>query len=95
MSDIVKYQNKIIKGAELLPPPHPMDGSCNSSILIYVDQEPELCQKLLTFSEWEEIVFEINSELVRCQVDQYDQQKNIIVLKTEKEQSDADTPYQQ
>lgn len=95
MNDIVKYKNRVIKGAELLPPPPPMDGSCKSSMLIYFDQEPELCQKILTFGDGEEIVFEVNNELIRCQLDQYDQQKNIIVLKTEKEQSDADTPYQQ
>ncbi|MGO4745631.1 hypothetical protein [Serratia quinivorans] len=95
MADIVKHQNIEVTGAELLPPPHPMDGSCKSSILIYCDQEPELSQKLKSLSEWEEILFEVNDEVVRCQVEKFDQQRNVIILKTEQEQSDADIPYQQ
>lgn len=95
MADIVKYQNKVVKGAEVLPPPHPMDGSSKSSILIYCDQEPDLSQKLNALGEFETILFDINDETLRCQVDKFDRQRNIIVLKTEQEQSDADIPSRQ
>ncbi|HIE4390960.1 MULTISPECIES: hypothetical protein [unclassified Serratia (in: enterobacteria)] len=95
MADIVKYQNNVVKGAELIPPPHPMDGSCKSSILIYCDREPELSKTLQALGEWEEIVFDVNGEKVRCQVEKFDRQRNVIMLKTEQEQSGADIPYQQ
>ncbi|HBC7422420.1 TPA: hypothetical protein KEY88_005182 [Serratia marcescens] len=95
MTDIIKYRNEVIESAELLPPPHPMDGSCKSSILIYCDREPALSQTLNTLSEWEEIILEVNGETIRCQVEKFDRQKNVIVLKTERQQSHADTPYQQ
>ncbi|QGH61971.1 hypothetical protein [Serratia proteamaculans] len=66
MADIVKYQNNVVKGAELIPPPHPMDGSCKSTLLIYCDREPELSKTLQALDEWEEIVFDVNGETVRC-----------------------------
>ena len=95
MVDIVKYQNQVIESAELLPPPHPMDGSCQSRILIDCDREPVLSQKLKMLSETEGIIFEVNGETLRCQVETFDRQNNVIVLSTEKQQSDADIPYQQ
>ncbi|WP_346826207.1 hypothetical protein [Serratia inhibens] len=95
MTDIVKYQNNLVKGAELLPSPHPMDGSSKSSILIYGDQEPELSETLKALSEGEEVFFDVNDETLSCRVESVDRQRNIIVLKTEQQQSEADTPYQQ
>ncbi|WP_337050080.1 hypothetical protein [Serratia fonticola] len=45
--------------------------------------------------KWEVIIFDVNGESVRCQVEEFDRQRNVIVLKTEQQQSDADIPYQQ
>ncbi|WP_260514179.1 hypothetical protein [Serratia fonticola] len=95
MTAIVKYRNEVVEGAEVLPPPHPMDGSCKSSILIYCDREPALSRELNMLGKWDVIIFDVNGERVRCQVEKFDRQRNVIVLKTEQQQSDADIPYQQ
>ncbi|HEI8866226.1 TPA: hypothetical protein SLG40_001714 [Serratia odorifera] len=95
MADVVRYQNKIILGAEILPPPHPMDGSCKGSILIHCEQSPEIAKMLSSLGEWDEIELEINGEKTLCQVEKYDRERNIIALKSDKRQSNAEIPYQQ